>query len=108
MDAQQIMGIVIAIILVIGFIIYIAWQIKKKGLRQFAIDMILQAEEEFAQGQNKEKMEHVIIAIKTILSTNVVGRILSVFITDENIENFIQSVFDSIKKALDYMPKKEV
>ena len=108
MDAQQIIGIVIAIILVIGFIIYIAWQIKKKGLRQFAIDMILQAEEEFAQGQNKEKMEHVIIAIKTILSTNVVGRILSVFITDENIENFIQSVFDSIKKALDYMPKKEV
>lgn len=107
MNAQQIIGIVIAVVLVIAFIIYIAWQIKKKGLRQFAIDMILQAEEEFAKGQNKEKMEHVIIAIKTMLATNTVGRILSIFLTDENIEKFIQSVFDSIKKVLDYAPKKE-
>ena len=107
MNAQQIIGIIIAVVAVLAFIIYIAWQIKKKGLRQFAIDMILQAEKEFAQGQNKEKMEHVIVAIKTILATNTVGRILSVFITDENIENFIQSVFDSVKKALDYVPKKE-
>lgn len=108
MDIQQIIGIAIAVILVIGFIIYIAWQIKKKGLRQFAVDMILQAEEKFAQGQNKEKMEHVVIAIKTMLATNTVGRIVSVFITDENIESFIQSVFDSVKKALDYVPKKEM
>ena len=108
MNVQQIIGIAIAVILVIDFIIYIAWQIKKKGLRQFAVDMILQAEEQFAQGQNKEKMEHVVIAIKTILATNTVGRIVSVFITDENIESFIQSVFDSVKKALDYVPKKEM
>lgn len=108
MNTQQIIGIIIAVVVVIAFIIYIAWQIKKKGLRQFAIDMILQAEEEFAQGQNKEKMEHVIIAIKTMLSTNIIGKVLCAVITDENIENFIQSVFDSIKKALDYVPKKEV
>lgn len=107
MNIQQIIGIIIAVVLVIAFIIYIAWQIKKKGLKQFAIDMIVQAEKEFAQGQNQEKMEHVIIAIKTMLETNTVGRIVSVFLTDENIENFIQTVFDSIKKALDYVPKKE-
>lgn len=108
MDPKQIIGILIAVALVIGFIIYVAWQIKKKGLREFAIDTILEAEKEFAQGQNKEKMQHVIVAIKTILATNAVGRILTIFITDENIEKFIQSVFDSIKKALDYEPKKEV
>lgn len=107
MDIQQIIGITIAIATVVVFIIYIAWQIKKKGLKEFAIDMILEAEELFKQGQNSEKMEHVITAIKTMLGTSTVGKILSIFITDENIEKFIQSVFDNLKKALDYVPKKE-
>lgn len=102
MDAQQIIGIVIAVILVIGFIIYIAWQIKKKGLRQFAIEFILKAEDEFKQGDNETKLNYVIDKVIAFIPVP-----LNFFITRETVKAFVQSVFDSVKKALDYVPKKE-
>ena len=106
MNTQLIIQICVVAVVVASFIGWLVWQIKKKGLKEFAIDMILQAEEEFEKGQNREKMESVIVAIKTMLGTNTVGRIISIFITDENIEKFIQGVFDGLKKALDYTPNK--
>ena len=36
-------GIVIVVLVVIAFIIWLAWQIKKKGLKQFAAEMIVKA-----------------------------------------------------------------
>lgn len=104
MDAQLFTQIIIVALVVVCFIGWIAWQIKKKGLREFAIDVILEAEEKFEKGQNSEKMEHAINAIKAILETSALGRMLSAFITDDTIEMFIQGVFDGIKKALDYTP----
>lgn len=107
MNPKEIIGIVIAVVAVIAFIIYIAWQIKKKGLKEFAIDMIIKAEDMYAKGQNSEKMLYVIDKVKEVLATTTVGKIISIFITEENIENFIQKIFDNLKKALDYVPKKE-
>ena len=101
MDAKQIIGIVIAVALIVAFIIYIAWQIKKKGLRQFAVDFIVKAEDMFNQGDNEGKLNYVI--------DKVIGLIpapLSFFITREAVKAFVQSVFDSVKKALDYVPSK--
>lgn len=101
MDTQQIIGIVIAIILVVAFIFYIAWQIKKKGLKQFAVDFIVKAEDMFNHGDNEGKLNYVIDKVITMIPAP-----LSFFITRETVKAFVQSVFDSVKKALDYVPNK--
>lgn len=101
MDAKQIIGIVIAVVLVVAFIIYIAWQIKKKGLRQFAVDFIVKAEDMFNQGDNEGKLNYVIDKVIALIPAP-----LNFFITREAVKAFVQSVFDSVKKALDYVPSK--
>lgn len=106
MDTQLIVEISIVAALAVVFILWLVWQIKKKGLREFAIDMILKAEGMFEQGQNNEKMKYVVKSVKTFLGTTKIGLVLSMFVTDANMEKFIQSIFDSIKKALDYTPNK--
>lgn len=102
METQTIISIIIVAILVIAFIIWIAWQIKKKGLKQFATEMIVKAEDMYEQGQNSEKLNFVIDKVIDMLPG-----VLQFFITREAVKNFVQSVFDTVKKALDYVPKKE-
>lgn len=106
MEPQLIIEIVIVALAVIAGLLYLVWQIKKKGLKEFAIDMILEAEEKIEQGRNSDKMKYVIASIKSFLATSKIGILLSIFITDENIEKFIQEIFDGLKKALDYVPNK--
>ena len=101
MDPKQIIGIIVAVILVIGFIVYIAWQIKKKGLRQFAVDFIVKAEDMYNKGDNEEKLNYVIDKVIALIPAP-----LNFFITRETVKAFVQSVFDSVKKALDYVPNK--
>lgn len=107
MDSQTIIHIAIVLIVAVIFFIYLYWEIKKRGLKEFAIDMILEAEDALEKGQNSEKMKYVIVRIKEFLSLSKIGSILCLFLTDENIEEFIQDIFNGIKKALDYVPKKE-
>lgn len=102
METQTIISIIIVAILVIAFIIWLAWQIKKKGLKQFATEMIVKAEDKYQQGQNSEKLNFVIDKVIAILPTP-----LQFFITRNAVKNFVQNVFDTVKKALDYVPKKE-
>lgn len=102
METQTIISIIIVAILVIAFIIWIAWQIKKKGLKQFATEMIVKAEDMYEQGQNSEKLNFVIDKVIDMLPG-----VLQFFITREAVKNFVQNVFDTVKKALDYVPKKE-
>ena len=102
MDAQTIIGIVIVAILVIVFIIWLIWQIKKKGLNQFVTEMIVKAEDMFKQGENTEKLNYVIDKVIGMLP-----KPLQFFITRDAVEKFVQSIFDTVKKALDYVPKKE-
>ena len=100
MEAQTIISIVIVAILVIAFIIWLAWQIKKKGLKQFAAEMIVKAEDMYKQGENEEKLNYVIDKVIAMLPTP-----LQFFITREAVKKFVQNVFDTVKKALDYVPK---
>ena len=102
MELSTILSIIIVVLLVIAFIIWLAWQIKKKGLKKFATEMIVKAEDMYEQGQNSEKLNFVIDKVIAILPTP-----LQFFITREAVKNFVQSVFDTVKKALDYVPRKE-
>ena len=99
MDAKQIIGLVIAVLLIATFIVYIVWQIKKKGLRQFAVDFIVKAEDMYNYGDNEGKLNYVIDKVIALIPAP-----LSIFITRETVKAFVQSVFDSVKKALDYVP----
>ena len=102
MEAQTIISIVLVALLVIAFIIWLVWQIKKKGLKQFATEMIIKAEEMYKKGENQEKLNYVIDKVIGMLPAP-----LQFFITREAVQKFVQSVFDTVKKALDYVPKKE-
>lgn len=104
MNTQLIIQIIIVAIVVLAFFIWLAWQIKKKGLKEFAIDAILEAESLYKKGQNSEKMQSVIEKLKIILESTKIGKILMIFITEEDIQKFIQGVFNNLKKALDYTP----
>lgn len=102
MEASTIIAIIIVALLVIAFIIWLAWQIKKKGLKEFATEMIVKAEDMYKKGENQEKLNYVIDKVIGMLP-----KVLQFFITRDAVKNFVQSVFDTVKKALDYVPKKE-
>ena len=90
--------IVIFILVIIGWILIL---IKRRGLRQVALDAILEAEKEFQSGKGKEKMKFAIdyvfdllpLYIKVLLPRELLHNFL---------EKFIQKVFDEVKKYLDY------
>lgn len=101
MDAKTITEIAIVVIAILAFIMYLVWQIKKKGLRQTAINLIVRAENMYKKGENENKINYVIDKIIVLIPTP-----LSFFITREAVREFIQTIFDEVKKALDYVPKE--
>lgn len=103
MNPVTIIEIAIIVIAILAFILYLVWQIKKKGLRATAVDLIVKAEEMFRQGDNENKLNYVIDKIISI----TIPKPLSIFITRDSVKSFVQSVFDETKKALDYVPRKE-
>lgn len=101
MNPVTIIEIAIVAIAILAFILYLVWQIKKKGLRATAVDLIVKAEDMFKQGDNENKLNYVIDKIIAIIPMP-----LSLFITREAVREFIQTIFDEVKKALDYVPKE--
>jgi len=91
------LGLIIIALFFIYLIGRVIWSIKKKGLKGTVVEMIVQAEEKYAQGKNTEKMDYVIDKIITIIPMP-----LSLFITRDTVKKFIQKIFDEIKIALDY------
>ncbi len=102
MDIQTTISIASIVLMLIAFFIYIAWQIKKNGLKEFATQMIVKAEDMYKKGQNDEKFNYVVEKVIAMIPMP-----LQLFITEDMVKNFIQKVFDSVKTALDYTPKKE-
>ena len=101
MNPTTIIEIAIVVIAILAFILYLVWQIKKKGLRATAVDLIVKAEDMFKQGDNENKLNYVIDKIIVLIPAP-----LSFFITREAVSEFIQTIFDEVKKALDYVPKE--
>lgn len=102
MNPTTIIEIAIVVIAILAFILYLVWQIKKKGLRATAVDLIVKAEDMFKQGDNENKLNYVIDKIIVLIPAP-----LSFFITREAVREFIQTIFDEVKKALDYVPKED-
>lgn len=88
--------IIIALFFIIA-IIYIAWQIKKNGLRGAVVNLIVKAEDMYNKGDNEEKINYVIDKVIALIPMP-----LQLLITRTTIRNFIQKIFDETKKALDY------
>lgn len=101
MDIKSIIGIIVVAALVIGFIIWLVWQLKKNGLKGFTINMIVKAEDMFNKGDNEQKISFVINKIISVIPLP-----FSLFITEKMVRNFVQKVFDDVKTALDFKPKE--
>jgi hypothetical protein len=101
MNPTTIIEIAIVVIAILAFIMYLVWQIKKKGLRQTVINLIVRAENMYKKGENEKKINYVIDKIIVLIPAP-----LSFFITREAVREFIQTIFDEVKKALDYVPKE--
>lgn len=86
--------ILIGILIIIIALIYV--YINKNGFRQTAINLIVEAENQFKKGENKEKIDY---CIEKFIS--FIPKPFSLFITKEFVKNFIQKIFDEIKIALD-------
>lgn len=92
------------VILLIGFLIavsYICLTIKRDGLKATVIKLIVQAEEMLGSGTGQAKMEIVVDALTKLLPMP-----FRLFVTTELLTQFVQSVFDEIKIALDYREKE--
>lgn len=100
MDLSMIIAIVVLVFVIILIALLVAWQIKKSGLKQFVVNMIVKAEDMYKQGDNEAKMDYVIDRVIAVLPA-----ILQLFITRNTVKAFIQTIFDMTKQALDYTPK---
>lgn len=86
--------LIIACICILGYLYYL---IKKNGLRATTIELIVYAEKTLGNEKGKEKMDMVIDSLTSCLPAPI-----RLFVTKENIEKFVQHIFDEIKEALDY------
>lgn len=82
--------LVVFIVVVIGLVWFI---LKKRGLRQAAIDAIVYVQKEMETEEGKVKMQGAIDYIQQLVP-------FLAFVPDSLIETFIQSVFDQIESAL--------
>ena len=82
--------LLVFVVIMVGIAIFL---IKKKGLRQAAIDAIVYAQEQMATEEGKVKMQAAIDYIQQLVP-------LLAFVPDALLESFIQGVFDQIESAL--------
>ncbi len=91
---ENIVMICVLIAFAIVAVSLIVYNIRKLGLRQFAINLISQAENMAVK--NSEKMDYCIDQFIKVIPAPI-----NFFITREMIRAFIQKIFDEIKIALD-------
>ena len=82
--------LLVFIIVVVGVLFFI---LKKKGLRQAAIDAIVYVQEKMGTEDGQVKMQNAVDYIQQLIP-------FLRFIPDSIIQTFIQSVFDQIEAAL--------
>lgn len=85
------------VIVIVAVVLALVYVIKKKGIRQTAIDAIVWAEREFSTEAGKEKMQKAIDYCQQIIP-------FLNFVPDALIEKFLQGVFNQIKEALEQTP----
>ena len=95
--------LLILVLFFIAVIIYIAWQIKKNGLRGTVVNLIVEAEKNFATGANEGKINYVIDKVIALIPMP-----FSLLVTRNVVRQFIQKIFDEVKKALDYQVEENL
>lgn len=101
METLSIVVIVVIVALFLGLMGFKLYSnIKLKGLRQTAIDLIVEAENVYEKGKNNEKFKLVFDGIINSLPAPA-----KMFLNENTINYFIQTVFDSVKAALDNQTK---
>lgn len=103
MDYTILLQIIATVIIFLAVLLYIVWQIKKKGLKKTVVNLIVIAEELFEDGEGQEKMNYVIDSVIGLLPFP-----LRLVITRNTLRKFIQKIFDIIKQALDYIPEENL
>jgi len=98
---MNISSIVIITVITIIIIMFLYLSIKNKGLRQVAIQLIVEAEKVFEYEKSSQKFNYVFEQFYSRLPT-----LLKIIVTKDNVEVFIQKVFDEIKIALDYQNRE--
>lgn len=98
MESKTYVEFAILGIIILSIILYIIWQIKKKGLKQFIVEWIVEAEENIEN--NEDKFNYVVEK-----AINFIPTPFNLFVTTEMVENIVQTTFDLVKKALDYKPE---
>ena len=101
MEITQIIALIVIVLACIASILYLAWKIKKNGLRKVAIDLIVEAEERLED--NEEKFNAVVNTLIMLLP-----KPFNFIITTRTVEKLVQNTFDEIKKALDYIPEENL
>jgi len=94
------MNILLIVIIVIGVILALGTfyvSVKKIGLRKTVINLIVEAEQAFQYGKNSEKFNYVFENLYAVLPT-----MIKMLYTKEDIQQFIQLIFDEIKISLNY------
>lgn len=91
--------IISIVIILVCIAFYLFWKIKEKGLRGTAIELIVEAERKFDNGN--EKMEYCIEKLVALIPMP-----FSLFITEDMVRKLIQEIFNRIKIALDYNNEK--
>ena len=89
------------VILVVSFILWLIYLHKNKNLRKAALYAILEAERLLKSSKGQEKMKFAVEYVYSILPAYT-KFLLSEEFLHNFLENFIQKVFDEVKKLLDY------
>lgn len=98
---EKTLCVIMLILACICVLIYLLWQIKKNGLRATVVHLIVCAEKLLGSGQGKAKMDYVIDKFIAVLPLPI-----RIFITREEVQDFVQHIFDDVKEALDYKEDK--
>lgn len=102
---MEVLSMIVIAVIVIAFLALVGLKlysmIKLKGLKQTAIDLIAEAEKAYEKGKNNEKFQAVFDGILSALPAPA-----KFFLNEDTINYFIQSIFDSIKVALDANAKE--
>ena len=93
--------IISLIVILIAICVYIIWLIRKNQLKDVALKLILEAEKEYQNGN--EKMKYCIEKLIALIPMP-----FSLFITENMVRNIIQNVFDKVKALLDYQPLNDI
>lgn len=97
---NEILCIIILILICIVALLVLWYKIQKEGLRETVIKLIVIAEKNFGSGEGKKKMEMVVSNIHNLLPTP-----LRLFLSEDMIISFVQTIFNEIKEALEYGSK---